>query len=199
MAYMMDNAQRLRAKVLNVPPRPRVYFAGKIASRDWRHDLTASLGAPANALLYADQSDTEIPLTDADYVGPFFVYDNHVTYHGPSTHGNIMSRDTSDMSYVRNAIIHRNMEAIRSANMIFAYLQSDDCYGTIGEIGMASSLENRIVVATTDDFAMSKRIEENLWHTLNMPYVEVHPRVHTNWLPSLFYSRIVKPFRADHQ
>jgi nucleoside 2-deoxyribosyltransferase len=42
--------------------------------------------------------------------------------------------------------------AVSEADMIFAWIDSDDCLGTMLEIGMASSLRKPIVVASPEGF-----------------------------------------------
>jgi len=67
----------------------RIYLAGKIAKNDWRHEVVTNLG---RALVIGDQWSRWPVLEKAvfgahDYVGPFFISDDHGCAHGAGAHG----------------------------------------------------------------------------------------------------------------
>lgn len=75
----------------------KFYCAGKIAKNDWRHTLVPELRSTSGEMTYKTRSHGHIPcwpeaIVDGlwgehDYVGPFFLGDDHGCLHGAGTHG----------------------------------------------------------------------------------------------------------------
>ena len=122
------------------PPFPALYLAGKISKNDWRHGLIPNL----RGHLWAAGP---IVTPTYEYVGPFFVACSHGCAHGPNSHGVIGGEGCFESSMTQRWVISNNKSAIEKADLIFAYINATDCHGTLFEIGYASALGKRIIVA----------------------------------------------------
>lgn len=165
-------------------PRRKIYLAGKVSKRCWRHKIVRDLRS-------ADWENA--PLRSAvcvngeafDYVGPFFVSCDHGCYHGDGTHGCLGdnqveevegelieqpwasvcgSGNASDILGNQNwngdflerndlidnhgcrlgsdgevLVIRKCVEAIRLADVVMAWIDRPDCFGTLYELGVASA------------------------------------------------------------
>jgi hypothetical protein len=126
-----------------------VYLAGKVrcgcdSVADWRFFLLPyqdesitpeSLGETlVSSLKRKIESDGELiwaPITCPQwtYAGPFWT----------SWHGALEEES-------HETIFKRNMESIRKCDMLFAFIDSEDCYGTLAEIGFAHALGKSIYI-----------------------------------------------------
>jgi hypothetical protein len=129
----------------NAPPvqskKPRVYLAGKISKQDWRQEIVnlRDLVEPDDAL----NPDFELECDRFILTGPFFISCDHGCSHGPHTHGAGpgCGYDPDDKLLGRQGRVHAlSLLRVRRADMIFAYLNAADCYGTCFEIGFAAAL-----------------------------------------------------------
>lgn len=131
--------------------KPAVYLAGKIGKNDWRKELIPNL--PGHLW-----RDGPIQTPTYSYVGPFFVNCDHECTDGPNTHGAASVENSREEHFTRAEIVDNNNAALRSANLIFAYISETDAFGTFCEIGYALALgEKRIVLCfalgvAADDF-----------------------------------------------
>lgn len=133
-----------------------IYLAGKISKDDWRHDIVSGLrGAwPDDCYSWAP-TETWPTLKNAalgtfDYLGPHFVSDDHGCGHGPSTHG--CGRDGEvcalpDVAPNRSQVRDLCLEAIDTADIVFAWLNDVTAYGTLVELGYAKGRGKRIIIA----------------------------------------------------
>ena len=133
--------------------RPAVYFAGKIYKNCWRHRLIPDLRERG-------YSDGPIDLPLFKYVGPFFVSCDHGCYHETGGHG-AETGCSEDLDNSRSAVFDRCEAAIRVSDLVFAYITTPDCHGTLVEIGMAHILE--IPVAVAFEAGPSSTIARDLW------------------------------------
>ena len=116
--------------------RRRVFLAGKIGKGDFRHDLVPNLRG-------WEATDGPLECDGFTYVGPFFRACDHGCYHRPGSHGvSVIGCDGEDVT--RRDVFLRNDTALKSSDLVFAYIDAPDCYGTIVEI--VSAVENRIPV-----------------------------------------------------
>lgn len=141
----------------------RIYMAGKISKGDWRSRYYGR-----NSDLYEQLLDTPgvaewepVPFDNHLYTGPFFVSCDHGCYHGNNTHGVGAPGDdgieTSDGDWYGVGCGPRGMKprhvvsqcqlAIHRSNTFFAWIDADDCYGTIAELGYARLIVPDIWVA----------------------------------------------------
>jgi nucleoside 2-deoxyribosyltransferase len=144
------------------PPTLSVYFAGKIIAAEcnlatWRYyflndciqegcdpDTLADLSF--NSLRQKIQRGGELVWEDVacqpwKYAGPFFT-----SWHGAM---DIENHET---------IFKRNMDSIRKCDMLFAFIETDDCYGTLAEIGFAHALGKSVYVVF--DHPMRYRVRD---------------------------------------
>jgi hypothetical protein len=130
--------------------KPRIYFAGKIGKNDWRHDIVPGLrGAaldPDNADPETDPFNPHLQIDCRSYVycGPFFVSCDHGCAHGPNTHGVgnggcIVGFDDQTSYQLHSKVFAINALRLRSADLVFAYLESATAYGSLIELGMAQA------------------------------------------------------------
>jgi hypothetical protein len=129
----------------------RVYACGPIAKNCWRHKLVPGLREAFGEDAYARaraQHDvvTELPTITRGVVciGPWFVSCDHGCAHGPGKHGAIGSCDDeaviNDVREGRSVVFDANIERIRRADAVFAYIDRAEAYGSAVEIGFAKAL-----------------------------------------------------------
>ena len=131
-----------------------IYLAGKIANKDYRHDIIQNLDnwvwetGVNRAEDYSDVPQWPIWKNaiggQHNYTGPyFFPSAGHGCGHGDNTHGTMNYVE----SPVQQTVFERCKEAIRHSDLVFAWIERADCYGTIAEIGYAHSLNKTICIA----------------------------------------------------
>lgn len=132
-----------------MPPAPstqrraaKVYLAGKIRKNCWRHTLVTGLRTH-----HWDQGD--LPQATFTYVGPHFVSCDHGCAHQPTQHGAENSCVLDD-SVPRQEVVQLCFTALQNSDLVFCYLDSRDCYGTLVEIGYAIALKKVVVIALSE-------------------------------------------------
>lgn len=138
-----------------------IYLAGKIGKHDWRHELVKNL----RNLNYRDKATITNPngfttlgvpgvvRGGHHYAGPFFLSCDHSCAHVPGHHGfNINGCTESAASHSelqmggRGSAYFHAIEGIEACDVLFAWIDSVDCYGTIAEIGYACALAKPYVL-----------------------------------------------------
>jgi hypothetical protein len=132
------------------PARKTLYLAGKIEKHCWRHKIVSGLkihqgegwrGERWPILSGAIRLDGII----ADYSGPYFVGCDHGCFHDlQHAWGNGFCGD-ADPDF---GVVDLCTRAIQGADIVFAWINTNDCFGTIAELGMAHALGKTIWVAT---------------------------------------------------
>lgn len=159
------------------------YFVGKIDANDWRHDIV-NPGELRSALL-SDETmervldDEELPvIKDAfssigypghNYVGPFFTSCDHSCFHGQNQHGaGVCSTGCCQDDYSeigigtrRDIVSNLCMAEIEDADIIFAWLDGEDAYGSLVEIGYAKAFDKLIWIGC-------KEVNQNMWFAYSM-------------------------------
>lgn len=111
----------------------KVYFAGKIGKNDWRHQLVPGLRNHA-------WGDGDLDCGNFIYTGPFFIGCDHGCFHGPKTHG-AFAKECSGGEVEGPATwtqtVQRCRRGVISADLIFVYVESLDCIGSMVELGIA--------------------------------------------------------------
>lgn len=139
----------------------KVYCAGKIAKGDWRHDI-----APIRCEVMddgtvcsrdSDATDSEFmtlewPIVrskrdDFDYVGPYFISDDHGCAHGRNQHG-VGARFVEAH---QQRVFDLCLAAIRKSDLVFVWLDAKNAYGTIAEIGYAAGIKKPIFIAGSEE------------------------------------------------
>jgi hypothetical protein len=160
-------------------PRRKLYLAGKVSKNCWRHSIVKNLRSadwdnsplPSAVVVGGEQFD---------YVGPFFVSCDHGCYHGDGTHGclginelteidgEVVETDWTsdcrewlgDRGLVDNHgcrigcgsdfIANKCLAGIDAADVVMAWIDTPDCFGTIAEIGFAVGKYTEVWVAFSD-------------------------------------------------
>ncbi len=117
----------------------KVYFAGGISQRDWRHEICAVLDNGPYCLNLHEQlppepSRIDLPTTSPHvlYSGPYFVSDcGHGEYHGDDSHGVGADAPTPVGNTRRADVIAASVSQIEDADAVFCVIDKFDAYGTI--------------------------------------------------------------------
>lgn len=128
---------------------PKVYLAGKIRKHCWRHKLIYGLRG---------HSWSNGPLEQSlfSYVGPFFVGCDHGCFHNENSHGSIARRTDylcvgrglhAEFDAPHHEVVALCLEAVRKADLVFCYIDSADCHGTLIELGCAIAYGIPFVIA----------------------------------------------------
>jgi very-short-patch-repair endonuclease len=135
-----------------------IYLAGKISKDDWRHELLGhglrGIWQPEDDGLTSWPTIKDGVLNTFDYVGPYFISDDHGCGHGSSTHG--CGNDGQLICYSDQLLPERHqvrdlcLAAIDAADIVFAWLDDPTAYGTLVEIGYAKARGKKIVIAAPE-------------------------------------------------
>jgi nucleoside 2-deoxyribosyltransferase len=99
----------------------------------------------------------EVEIGRHTYVGPFFVGCDHRCGHGPKSHGVNSVRDNYCFDGFSNEEVRKICRTkIDSADLVFAWINRSDAYGTIWELGYAAAKNKKIVVRWPIDFDISE-------------------------------------------
>ena len=154
---------------------PKVYLAGKIRKNCWRHLLV-------NGLREHNWDLGPLKQKEFLYIGPFFVGCDHGCYHMPGQHGGGKGC-ASEHDMTRYKVAARCRRAVDHADLVFCYIDSVDCYGTIAEIERASMQGIRVVIAFAPGIASS--MHNDFWFVCTNAH-QVFYNIHLEELPELF-------------
>lgn len=188
------SGRRSRDPVLDVPPRlldiaiRNVYLAGKITRTTWRDQIVERGWSFENHSALDFQPDRGEWLTIVDCLpipdgrrlslrGPYW----RDTF-GMGGHGDI-SREHGPHSFFRpddwhkgypfGSLVDQITKAIIGSDLFFAWIDSNDCFGTLVEVGFASRVGHLddivLVVATPEEFEHSSE----LWLALQIADLHV--------------------------
>lgn len=159
------------------------YLAGKITGTTWREQIVPGWSYENHSrsywdayLLYEEGETWSIVPgvctvygVKLDYTGPWW---KDTLGHGTSSssrhpHGYLCELTEEDATEdkrnrLRCDVSKAVRSAIESADLVFAWIDSPDCYGTILEIGYARALGKAVVVAMQEDFAATSAARE-MW------------------------------------
>jgi hypothetical protein len=159
--------------------RPKLYLAGKIRKDCWRHKLVTGLREHHWSLGHLLQDNFT-------YVGPFFVGCDHGCYHQSNSHGNGIGcwpdRDTDQQEVGRLC-----REAVSNADLVFCFINSKDCYGTLAEIERAHVFGIRVVIAFAPGIASEQN--NDMWFVC-APAYRIHYGICERDLPALLNKTI---------
>jgi len=132
---------------------PSVYLAGKIAKNCWRQHVVREL----RDLTW---DDAPVPYPDFQYVGPFFTSCDHGCLHWPTSHGLVSQpQGCEGLDLTRREIRERCLRAIDQCDLFFAYINTNDCYGTIAETQRAHDRKKYVVVAFAPQVSAKQRTD----------------------------------------
>jgi hypothetical protein len=142
---------------------PKIYLAGRIRKMCWRHKLVAGL---------REHSWDDGPLVQVgfEYIGPFLTSCDHGCCHGENTHGALSTVEGCQVGgQVGGATIERHraelwslcIRSVLRADLVFAFIEDRDCYGTIVEMTLAIDRGIPVVVAFAKQMPSSH--SDDLW------------------------------------
>lgn len=143
--------------------KPAVYLAGKIGQTDWRHGLVPTLRGHVWA-------DGPIDAGDFLYCGPYFVSCDHGCFHNNNSHGTVAIRGDNacpgrdvhaDFDCPHLEVANLCLGAVTKADLLFCYIDSKDCFGTLIEIGYALAQNVPVVIAFTPGVASA--VHNDFW------------------------------------
>jgi len=133
---------------------PRIYLAGKISKNDWRC-CHVSYAEDALNLDHDEESYFSPPFT---ITGPFFISCDHGCSHGPHTHGLTEGCGTGVDKYpTRDEVWRLNTQRILRSDAVFAWIDEQDCFGTLSEIGWASGRRKIVGVGFGSSLTVEQR------------------------------------------
>lgn len=145
-----------------------VYLAGKISKHDWRHGVVKGLRnvdtlSEDKKIMYGDSNCWPIIKNGIQkfvhYAGPIPTSCDHGCYHGENSHG-VGADDGWDCNQgydagieeVRADVFFKCENAILISDVFIAWIDTNDCYGTLVEIGMAKAMGKYIVIGGNKKF-----------------------------------------------
>ena len=162
-------------------PIRSVYLAGKITGDDWRDEIVDGWSYQNHSPFYYQAVDSDrgdkwdvVPRAVSaafgsrlDYLGPWWCDFGRGGGHGDSNwcgephaytpvefddHGASALTSGADRRRAMS-IVHKNIDsAITKCDLLFAWINSGDCFGTIFEIGLAVARRKTVVVASPKEF-----------------------------------------------
>lgn len=162
-------------------PIRSVYLAGKITGDGWRGEIvegwSIQRGSPFTWDAVVNSEGKEWVVAEAaidaacgaklDYVGPWWSdlgeLCGHVCasgcteahaygYEWRDTHGTKQPSSPKKLEQAAKLVTKNVQAAVCNCDLLFAWINSDDCFGTILEIGMAVSMKKTVVIATPPSF-----------------------------------------------
>ena len=175
-----------------------VYLAGKIAPNDWRNRFCYYRGIPEHP---EDIPYGSIIVKDnITITGPFFISCDHGCYHGDGKHGvgavNSLHSDEwggcMGNYYTRDDVLNICKGQIDKAEIVFAYINCNDCYGTLAEIGYAHAKGKDIVIAFSNE-----KLRQEMWFADKMQ--QRTGDVSERWIKEQLITPIQKETQEDNQ
>lgn len=137
----------------------KIYLAGKVSADDWRLDAVERL--------YGFQSESGHILRDAitgpdgrlhDYTGPYFTSFGHGMDYGDNSHGNgLLYQGARE----RAQVVTTCLQGIQACDIVVAWLDTLNAFGTLAEIGFAFNQTKRIYIS-------GPRRYDDLWFVYEM-------------------------------
>ena len=140
-----------------------MYLAGKISHHGWRDKIVCDIDAFTGEIYEKSYSNTRID--DLITSGPFFISCDHGCYHGSDSHGVGGYESGDEYGYrcagygIPKSIVPTICKKqIDRSNFVFAYIDSDSCYGTLCEIGYAIGKRHPVTIMFAND-----QLEKDMW------------------------------------
>lgn len=158
----------------------KVYLAGKITPNGWRQsifDMRNNFGDYEYSNREA-MVNTEFKYNEnIKITGPWFLSCDHSCYHGERNHGvGIHSNCSGGVGpFTGKEVTEICRYQIGAADILFAYINDDTCYGTLAEIGYAKGKGKKIV--TIFDCEARKK---NMWFISKLS--DFSTSIETEWI-----------------
>lgn len=184
-------AQKKAINPIGSPPEHHsVYLAGKIEPYDWRHRFCFYRGNPGDPEDIASGCTIDVD-DNLTITGPFFISCDHRCYHGEGKHGvgAVNSLHSNEWGgcmgnfFTRDDVLNICKGQIDRAEIVFAYINKDDCYGTLAEIGYAHAQGKDIVVVFSND-----ELKKEMWFADKMQ--QRTGKISNEWIEEQLLSRI---------
>lgn len=136
-----------------------IYLAGKIGMNDWRNRFYSCRYITYNDGKFIAEGGTIKPSDHITITGPFFISCDHGCYHGEGQHGvGAENGGCEGDLFTRDEVLEICKSQINRAEIVFAYIDCRDCYGTIAEIGYAHATDKDIII-----FFANAELKEEMW------------------------------------
>lgn len=133
--------------------RPKLYLAGKISKNCWRHLIVPHLRDK-------NWNDAPLQFSTCQYVGPFFISCDHGCYHyDGASHGLFGEYDCMGVGATRKQARRACLNAVDNCDILFAYIDAHECYGTVAEIQRALDKDVEVVIAFAPGIASQETDE----------------------------------------
>lgn len=160
-----------------------VYLAGKIEMNGWREAFNYRNGYTPGDMTIQDLANYSYKINNyLTITGPTIIGCDHGCYHQPNSHGCkceweylIPTLDNPDVLYICKNQIER-------AEILFAYIDCCDCYGTLAEIGYAHAYGKTIIIK----FA-TEELQKDMWFISQMQQIK---GVSSEWIAEQLLSRV---------
>jgi hypothetical protein len=163
-----------------------VYLAGKVRMNGWRN----AFGYRNNVDFYSMEKVEDFANYLFEYndslsiTGPTIIGCDHGCYHGPEAHGcGIDQCGCGGHNLTREDVFNICKRQIDRAEIVFAYIDSYDCFGTIAEIGYAYAQGKSILVK----FA-TEELRRDMWFVDQMKGAK--PNISAEWINKELLNRI---------
>jgi hypothetical protein len=159
----LHHKNRATLSYKSLSARPSVYLAGKIRKHCWRHRLVSGLRDHT-------WSDGVLQQEGFVYLGPFFVGCDHGCFHNKNSHGAVAIRGNnlcpgrdinSEFDGVHQEVTNLCMAAVKKADILFCYIDSLDCFGTLVEVGFAIAHNVPVIIAFAPSVASP--VDNDFW------------------------------------
>jgi hypothetical protein len=172
-----------------------VYLAGKIRCNGWREKIANIRDHSIN------QYETKPILVNASLtiMGPFFISCDHGCYHGDRTHGVGLNKYCKDVDgtlyhfgccgngeqppFTECDVLDICKSQIDAAEIVFAYIDCTDCFGTLAEIGYAHAKGKTIIIKFASD-----QLKKDMWFIDKMQQITCN--VSNEWINTQLLSKL---------
>lgn len=186
-------------KIKKLTEHHTVYLAGKIRQNGWREHIYRCR--------YVNDFDPDEPNRTVDVnenltiTGPFFISCDHGCYHGDGSHGvGAWEGDPDDPMFYNHGVpsewpgcgelglqridvVFYCKEQIDAAEIVFAYIDCLDCFGTLAEIGYAHAKGKTIIIKFGSDY-----LKEDMWFIDKMQQITCN--VSNEWINTQLLSKL---------
>jgi hypothetical protein len=143
----------------------KIYLAGKVSKHCWRHEIVRGLRDALADYGECPDGNRTLPIPEwpvleraifdtHHYVGPYFASCDHGCFHGDDSHGIAAAAkvqagpdDPHFSASNAEAVFTQCLNGVVNADVVFAWVDTLDCYGTVVEIGYAHALRKHIWIA----------------------------------------------------
>lgn len=139
----------------------KTYYAGKISKNGWREELYKEL----RDMDFSNRDNKKLIYSNLEYSGPFFIGCDHGCFHGDNSHG-VLPYDGAlcegSGEVCQEEVVDYCYKWINKSDAIFCYINSEECYGTMTEIGYAYAKHKPIFMVINND-CISDKFLNDIW------------------------------------